>query len=107
MANKSFRRRPSIRVQLSARICVEASTPVALARHELGPLLLGVNDCEALKLLPRFVGDHFVEGPFDFGTICHTLLSPGATSERFADSRGSAREYLLPNRKATQQRRNK
>lgn len=57
---------PSFRVQLSARICVEASIPVALARHELGPLLLGVNDCEALKLLPRFA----VEGPVDFGAIC-------------------------------------
>src|SRR6266568_6433303 len=62
---------PSFLVQLSARVCVEASVPVALTRYELGPLLLGVDDGEALKLLSCFVGDHLVEGPFDFGPICH------------------------------------
>ena len=61
----------SFRVQLSARVRVEASVPVALTRHESRPLLLGVDDGEALKLLSRFVGNHLVEGPLDFGPVCH------------------------------------
>jgi hypothetical protein len=34
-----------------------------------------VNDRNALKLLPRFFGDHFFERPFDFAAVCHNRFS--------------------------------
>ncbi len=63
----------SFPIQLSARVSIEASVPVALTRDELRPLLLRVNRSDALKLLSRFLGDHLVEGALDLGPVCHRL----------------------------------
>src|SRR6266852_82350 len=63
-------------VALRCPICmsIQPAILLALASHKLRPFLLCVNHCETLKSHSGLVGDHLVEGQFDFAAVCHPVL---------------------------------
>src|SRR5260370_1946361 len=63
----------SVWLQRSVCVSIEASIPLSLARHKLKPLLLSVNDHDALEPHPEFVDHPPVDSSNDFASIGHFL----------------------------------
>src|ERR1700674_2295115 len=59
----------SIWLQSSVCVTIKAAIPLALARHKLRPLLLSVNDRDALEPHPNFVDHQLVESSNDVAAI--------------------------------------